>query len=64
MPSMLQPPNHSLTLVVKGCFDLVSDDKAIFSQNPDDATIMGDIFIDDDPAASLVYANLCSLILI
>ncbi|MBC3766673.1 DUF2169 family type VI secretion system accessory protein [Neptunicella marina] len=54
---MLQPPNHSVTLVVKGCFDLVPDNKAVYAQNSDDATITGDTFVDDKPTASLKYAN-------
>lgn len=54
---MLQPPNHSLTLMVKGCFDLVQSDKACFTEDEDAATVMGDVFVADNPDASLHYAN-------
>lgn len=57
LPGMLQPPNHSLTLVVKGCFDLVDGAKAVFAQDPDAGAIMGDTFVNDNPDASLRYAN-------
>ena len=57
LPGMLQSPNHSLTLVVKGCFDLVAGDKAVLCDDPDAGAIMGDMFLDDKPAASLRYAN-------
>lgn len=57
MPGSLQPPAHSLTLVVKGCFDLVENDKAIICEDADAGAIMGDIFVDDEPTASLSYAN-------
>ncbi len=54
---MLQPPNNSLTLMVKGCFDLVENDRACFSEDEDAATVMGDVFVADNPDASLHYAN-------
>ena len=54
---MLQPPEHSLSLIVKGCFDLVSGGKAVFTQDSDAATIVGDVFVADEPTASLEYAN-------
>jgi uncharacterized protein YjbI with pentapeptide repeats len=57
LPGMLQSPDHSLTLVVKGCFDLVAGDKAVHCEDPDAGAIMGDMFVDDKPAASLRYAN-------
>jgi uncharacterized protein YjbI with pentapeptide repeats len=57
LPGMLQSPDHSLTLVVKGCFDLVAGDKAVFCEDPDAGAIMGDMFLNDKPAASLRYAN-------
>lgn len=57
LPGMLQSPNHSLTLVVKGCFDLVAGDKAVHCEDPDAGAIMGDMFVGDKPAASLRYAN-------
>jgi uncharacterized protein YjbI with pentapeptide repeats len=57
LPGMLQSPNHSLTLVVKGCFDLVAGDKAVLCEDPDAAAIMGDIYVGDKPTASLSYAN-------
>ena len=57
LPGMLQAPNHSLTIVVKGCFDLLPDEKAVFSKDLDAANVMGDTFINDNPTASLVYAN-------
>jgi uncharacterized protein YjbI with pentapeptide repeats len=57
LPGSLQPPAHSLTLVVKGCFDLVEKDKAIICEDADAGAIMGDIFTNDKPTASLSYAN-------
>ncbi|MFT6898023.1 MAG: hypothetical protein ACJA13_002439 [Paraglaciecola sp.] len=57
LPGMLQSPNHSLTLVIKGCFDLVAGDKAVECDDPDGAAIMGDMFVGDKPEASLRYAN-------
>lgn len=57
IPGMVQSPNHSLTLVVKGCFDLVAGDKAVLSADPDAGAIMGDMYVGDDDKASLRYAN-------
>jgi hypothetical protein len=37
----LQPPAHSLTLVVKGCFDFVENAKAIICEDADAGAIMG-----------------------
>jgi hypothetical protein len=56
LPGMLHSPNHSLTLVVKGCFDFVEGEKAMFS-DANDGAIMGDLFVGDEPTASLRYAN-------
>ncbi|MGJ8680381.1 DUF2169 domain-containing protein [Paraglaciecola sp.] len=57
MPGMLQSPQHSLTLIVKGCFDLVANEKSVFTEDPDASAVMGDLYVGDDPAASLSYAN-------
>jgi uncharacterized protein YjbI with pentapeptide repeats len=54
---MLQPKNNSLTLIVKGCFDLIENETASFTEMDDAATIMGSIFNNDDPDASLNYAS-------
>jgi uncharacterized protein YjbI with pentapeptide repeats len=57
LPGMVQSPAHSLTLVVKGCFDLAVDDKATFCTDPDVGAITGDVTVDNKPSASLLYAN-------
>jgi hypothetical protein len=57
LPGKLQSPNHSLTLVVKGCFDLVAGDKAVLCEDPDAGAIMVDMFVGDKPSASLRYVN-------
>jgi hypothetical protein len=57
LPGSLQAPDHSLTLVVKGCFDLVAEGKAVVCEDPDAGAIMGDLYVGDEPTASLSYAN-------
>jgi uncharacterized protein YjbI with pentapeptide repeats len=57
LPGSLQAPDHSLTLVVKGCFDLVAGGKAVVCEDPDAGAIMGDLYVGDEPTASLSYAN-------
>lgn len=57
LPGKLQSPAHSLTLVVKGCFDLKPDSKAMLSEDPDASAILGDVFWGDDTNASLKQAN-------
>jgi uncharacterized protein YjbI with pentapeptide repeats len=57
MPGMLQPPNHSLTFIVKGCFDIVEGQPASFCDNDDEAMIMGDTFVEGEMTSSLTYAN-------
>ena len=57
LPGSLKAPDHSLTLVVKGCFDLVAGDKAVVCEDPDAGAIMGDLYVGDEPTASLSYAN-------
>jgi uncharacterized protein YjbI with pentapeptide repeats len=55
MPWQVRPPRDSLTVIVKGTFALVADGPAALLEESDWPT--GDVHVDDDPAAGLLYPS-------
>ncbi|AUX44346.1 uncharacterized protein SOCE26_058100 [Sorangium cellulosum] len=55
MAWQLRPPQDSLTVIVKGTFDLVPGGRARPREESDLAT--GDLHVDGDPNKSLIYAS-------
>ncbi|XXX80596.1 DUF2169 domain-containing protein [Sorangium sp. So ce134] len=55
VPWQVRPPRDSLTLVVKGTFDLVPGAPAAIA--PDQELPGGDVHVDDDPGKSLRYPS-------
>ncbi|MCC6523839.1 MAG: DUF2169 domain-containing protein [Polyangiaceae bacterium] len=55
VPWQVDPPRDSLTIVVKGTFDLVPDGPAVLRARGDFP--LGDIHLDDDPERSLSYGS-------
>ncbi len=51
----VRPPKDSLTVVVKGTFDLVEGGPARPREEPD--PLLGDLHADDDPEKGLLYAS-------
>jgi uncharacterized protein YjbI with pentapeptide repeats len=51
----VRPPRESLTVVVKGTFDLVEGKPAKPREEPD--PLLGDLYADDDPEKGLLYAT-------
>ncbi|APR77237.1 Hypothetical protein A7982_02584 [Minicystis rosea] len=55
LPWQVRPPRDSLTIVVKGTFDIVADGPArLRDEGP---FPIGDVHLDDDPERSLAYAS-------
>lgn len=57
IPGRLNYPAHSLTLIIKGTFDLQHDDIARLVSEGDPPPLSGDQHHDDDPEASLFYES-------
>ncbi len=55
VPWQIRPPNDSLTVIVKGTFDLVPNGRARPRAESD--LPLGDMHVDDDPEKSLAYAS-------
>ncbi len=55
LPWQVRPPQDSLTVLVKGTFDLVADAPATIREEALDPT--GDLYVDDDETKSLRYAS-------
>jgi uncharacterized protein YjbI with pentapeptide repeats len=55
VPWQIRPPKDSLTIVVKGTFDLVADGPARLRDEGEFPT--GDLHVDDDPNKSLRYGS-------
>ncbi len=55
MPWQIRPPKDSLTIIVKGTFDLVPDGPARLREEGEFP--MGDVHVDDDADKSLVYGS-------
>src|SRR5262249_10917528 len=54
-PWQFLPPNDSITVIVKGTFDLMHGGKA--RARPESDLTTGDVHHDDDPERSLVYPS-------
>jgi uncharacterized protein YjbI with pentapeptide repeats len=55
VPWQIRPPKDSITVVVKGTFDLVADGPATLREEGDYP--IGDLHVDDDPQKSLVHGS-------
>ncbi len=57
LPGYLNHPEHSITLIAKGTFDLHPDGRATLVDSDEPPPLTGDIHYDDDPTASLYYES-------
>lgn len=55
VPWQVRPPKDSITVIVKGTFDLVPDGAAVLRAEGDFP--IGDVYLDDEPSKSLVHGS-------
>jgi uncharacterized protein YjbI with pentapeptide repeats len=56
LPGQLDFPNHTISLIVKGVFDLKQNDLAVPKEGEAEP-LCGDLHHDDNPAASILYES-------